>query len=125
MPTAPYSDVVVISVHIGSTKVAVGLVPDGKIPYSSPHRDGVRGTLPPVLGRGVATMPTPFLDELYGRTTRYCVTSRRRKIQLLSAYFRVDAGVAGCVAFCSGEAALASDGLIFSSGTAPVPSSTP
>ncbi len=92
MPTAPYSDVVVIGVHIDSTNVS---------------------------------LLTPFLDENYGRTARYCVSSSSREIPLLPAYFGVDAGVAGCAACCSGEAALTGDGLIFSSGTTPVPSRTP
>jgi len=71
------------------------------------------------------SLPTPFLDEISGRTARYCVNSRSREIPLLPAYFGVEGGVAGCTAFCSGEAALTGDGLIFSSGTTPAPSRTP
>jgi glucokinase len=78
-----------------------------------------------IMGGGVSTMLTPFLDEIHGRMARCCVNSRSREIRLLPACYGVDAGIAGGAALCSGDAALAGDGLIFSSGIAPVPSRTP
>lgn len=78
-----------------------------------------------IVGGGVGTMLAPFLDEIHGHMARCCVNSRGREIPLLPACYGVDAGVAGGAALCSSDSALAGDGLIFSSGTTPVPSRIP
>jgi glucokinase len=54
-----------------------------------------------IIGGGVASMLSPFFEELKNRIPRYCVNSRCREIPLLKAHYGADSGIAGGAALCS------------------------
>jgi glucokinase len=57
-----------------------------------------------IVGGGVASMLTPFFEEIQGRLAECCVNQRCREIPLVPARYGEDAGVAGGAALCFEDA---------------------
>jgi glucokinase len=54
-----------------------------------------------ILGGGVATMLSPFFDEIRKRLPAWCVNSRCLEIPLVLARYGANAGIAGGAALCA------------------------
>jgi glucokinase len=54
-----------------------------------------------ILGGGVATMLTPFMESLKDGIPRHCVNLRCCEVPLLRAHYGADSGIAGGAALCS------------------------
>ena len=57
-----------------------------------------------ILGGGVATMLSPFFDEIRRRLPAWCVNSRCLEIPLVPARYGENAGIAGGAALCTSGA---------------------
>jgi glucokinase len=56
-----------------------------------------------IIGGGVATMLTPFFDEIRNRLPRCCINTRCHEIALLRAHYGADSGILGAASIVSSE----------------------
>ncbi len=53
-----------------------------------------------ILGGGVSSLLSPFLDKLRERIAGFCINPRAHEIPLIQARYKADAGIAGGAALC-------------------------
>jgi|SRR5579859_268519 len=56
-----------------------------------------------IMGGGVATMVSPFFDEIRNRLPKFCINTRCQEIPLLRAHYGADSGILGAASIVSAE----------------------